>query len=128
MSDRLALADAIEDAGISREKATRIASVIFDAIHQNVATKADVQASAAEVRADFAELRGDTRTEFSGLRTEFATFRGEVRSDLARMDGRIERQTTAMREMENRLLRRLGAIGLGVGTLLFAALHIWPPH
>jgi hypothetical protein len=42
MSDRLALADAIEDAGISRDKATRIASVIFDAIHQNVTIKTNV--------------------------------------------------------------------------------------
>lgn len=52
MSDRLALADAIEDAGIAREKATRIASVIFDAIHQNVATKADVQANEASLRSE----------------------------------------------------------------------------
>ena len=33
MSDRLALANAIEDAGIERSKAQRVASVIFDAIH-----------------------------------------------------------------------------------------------
>ena len=46
MSDRLALADAIEDAGIPRDKAQRVASVIFDAIDDNVATKADVQAEA----------------------------------------------------------------------------------
>ena len=32
MSDRLALANAIEDAGIPRDKAQRVASVIFDAI------------------------------------------------------------------------------------------------
>ena len=51
MSDRLALANAIEDAGIPRDKAQRVASVIFDAIHDNVATKADVAAVAADVRA-----------------------------------------------------------------------------
>ena len=43
MSDRLALANAIEDAGIPREKAERVASVIFDVIHDNVATKADLE-------------------------------------------------------------------------------------
>jgi len=52
MSDRLALANAIEDAGIPRDKAQRVASVIFDAIHDNVATKADVQALAASTKAD----------------------------------------------------------------------------
>ena len=40
MSDRLALSNAIEDAGIPRDKAQRLASVIFEAIHTSVATKA----------------------------------------------------------------------------------------
>lgn len=44
MSDRLALSNAIEDAGIPRDKAQRLASVIYDAIRDNVATKADLQA------------------------------------------------------------------------------------
>ena len=48
MSDRLTLAHAIEDAGIERTKAERMASAIFDAIRDNVATKADI----AAVRAD----------------------------------------------------------------------------
>jgi hypothetical protein len=46
MSDRLAPANAIEDAGIPHDNAQRVASVIFDAIHDNVATKADVQTGA----------------------------------------------------------------------------------
>ena len=55
MSDRLALASAIEDAGIERSTAQRVASAIFDATHDNVATKADV-----------AELRHDLQaTEFT---------------------------------------------------------------
>ena len=43
MSDRLALANAIEDAGIPRAKAERVASVIIDAIHDHAATKADLR-------------------------------------------------------------------------------------
>ena len=59
MSDRLALANAIEDAGIERAKAERVASVIFDAIHDNVATKADVQTLGAELRPEIAAVRRD---------------------------------------------------------------------
>ena len=59
MSDRLALANAIEDAGIERSKAQRVASVIFDAIHDNVATKADVAALGAELRPEIAAVRRD---------------------------------------------------------------------
>lgn len=43
MSDRLALSNAIEEAGIPRDKAERLASVIFNTIRDNVATKADLQ-------------------------------------------------------------------------------------
>ena len=73
MSDRLALANAIEDAGITRDKAQRLASVIFDAIHDNVATKADVQASEA------------------ALRSEIVSVRSVLAAETARLDTRIER-------------------------------------
>jgi hypothetical protein len=132
MSDRLTLAEAIEDAGIDRAKAVRIATVIVDTTRQTVATKADLEASVGSVRADFAELRADMRTESSGLRADFATFRGEVRADSARLDGGQGRILERMDGMQNRLLIRLGS-GLGslivvaIGALFWALQH-WPPH
>lgn len=66
MSDRLALSNAIEDAGIPRDKAERMASVILDAIHDNVATKADVQAVRADLAMTAATLKADiSRVEHS---------------------------------------------------------------
>jgi hypothetical protein len=59
MSDRLALANAIQDAGIERDKAERLATVIFNAIHDNVATKADVQGAEARLNAQVAGVRAD---------------------------------------------------------------------
>jgi hypothetical protein len=53
VSDRLALSNAIEDAGIARDKAQRLASVIFDAIHSSVATKADLAALEARLTERF---------------------------------------------------------------------------
>lgn len=52
MTDRLSLTNALADANIDRQKAERIATEIFDAIHDNVATKADI----ATVRADLQAL------------------------------------------------------------------------
>ena len=78
MSDRLALSNAIEDAGIERHKAQRLASVIFDAIHDNVATKADLLALESRLTERF------TRRGITGL--------------------------------------------IAAGGILFAALHMWPPH
>ena len=103
MSDRLTLANAIEDAGIERGKAERVASVIIDAIHDNVATKADVALSASMLRGDIALVRTELGAEIR-----------EFRLDLARLEHRL-------------MVRGLGALVTGLGGL-FAALHYWPPH
>ena len=49
MTDRLSLTNALADADIDRQKAERIATEIFDAIHDNVATKQDLQALDAKL-------------------------------------------------------------------------------
>jgi hypothetical protein len=44
LTDRLSLTNALADANIDRQKAERIATEIFAALHDNVATKQDLQA------------------------------------------------------------------------------------
>ena len=56
MTDRLSLANALADAKIDRPAAERIATEIFDAIHDNVATKADLQQLQSATKADLREL------------------------------------------------------------------------
>ena len=114
MSDRLALANAIEDAGIDRSKAQRVASVIFDALHNSVATKADVQTVGAEIKAEIAGLRSEIKTE--------------MHSGFARQDVAIERLRSSGRELESRITLRLGGLIVVLLGLLFTALHYWPPH
>jgi hypothetical protein len=43
MTDRLTLAHAFEDGGMSRGAAEKVATEIYDAIRENVATKADLR-------------------------------------------------------------------------------------
>lgn len=129
MSDRLALANAlanaIEEAGIECAKAERVPSVIFDAIHHNVVTKADVEASTAALKADAqalrVELRADaqaliaelrdtaTKVELTGVRSELAGLRGEMVS------------------VERRLLTRAVGLIVVLAGVLFAALRHWLP-
>ena len=97
MSDRLALANAIKDAGIERAKAERVASAIFDATHANVATKADVQALGAELKAALA-------------------------AEAARLDARIERLDGAVKAI---MLRMGGLMVVMTGIVL--ALRYWLP-
>jgi hypothetical protein len=49
LTDRLSLTNALADANIDRKAAERIATEIFDAIHDNVATKQDLQALEAKL-------------------------------------------------------------------------------
>jgi hypothetical protein len=51
MTDRLSLTNALADADIDRAKAERIATEIFDAIHDNVATKPNLQLLKGEIEA-----------------------------------------------------------------------------
>jgi len=91
VSDRLALANAIEDAGIERGKAERVASVIFDAIHDNVATKADVQASEASIRSQLqaaeSSIRSQLQTSEATLRSEIAPIRTALVTETAKRIG-----------------------------------------
>jgi hypothetical protein len=112
MSDRLALANAIEDAGIERAKAERVASVIFDAIHDNVATKADIASLATKVEAIDVDVRAVVRAELQAVRAEVQGVRTDLRDDLALI--------------ERRLLTRLGGLVVVMSGIILAALRYWP--
>src|ERR1700753_3435853 len=56
MTDRLSLTNALTDPNIDPQKAERIATEIFDAIHDNVATKQDLQHVEATLKSDMREL------------------------------------------------------------------------
>ncbi len=134
MSDRLTLAHAIEDAGIERAKAERVASAIVDLIHDSVATKADVAAVSADLqrtelalKADIAAVSADLRRAEFALKADIAA----VSADLRRTEVSLKADIAAARAnadlIEHRLLTRLGGLTIVVGGVLFAALHYWPP-
>src|SRR5579875_609486 len=110
MTDRLSLTNALADANIDRKAAERIATEIFDAIRENVATKADLSELRTELKADIAELGN-----------RIALLRTELKGDIAALGNRIDL-------VERRLLTRLGSLVVVLAGLLFAALHYWPPH
>jgi hypothetical protein len=93
MTDRLTLARALEKGGIARDAAEHIATEIFDAIHDNVATKADLQRVEAALKADVAAVRAEI---------------GAVRGELALV--------------EHRLMTRLGGM-IAAATGILIAIH-----
>lgn len=110
MTDRLTLTRAFEGAGLRSADAERIATEIYDAIHDNVATKDDLKQVEAALRADLERLRADLQRVEAGLRAEMQV-----------LEQRLNRRIDSM-------VTRLGALVVVVAGLLFAALHYWPPH
>ena len=99
MSDRLALAHVIEDAGIPRDKAENVATAIARFVEGSAATKADVDRAEAALKVEIAG----------------------VRAEIVRLDSKVEM-------LAGRTFNRLGALVAVVAGILFAALHLWPPH
>ncbi len=106
MTDRLSLTNALADANIDRQKAERIATEIFDAIHDNVATKADV----AMVQSDLQRVEVAMKADLQALEQRMLL-------RFAETDARIDR-----------VVIRLGSLMVVQTGLLFAALHYWPSH
>jgi len=96
MSDRLALAHVIEDAGIPRDKAENVATAIARFVEGRSATKADLERTEAALKTDI------NRVEY-GLKAEIA---------------RLQHDLT---------MRGIAGL-IAAGGILFAALHLWPPH
>lgn len=97
MTDRLSLTNALADADIDRQKAERIATEIFDAIHENVATKTDV--ARLETRIDQVE----------------SALRAEMRELELRLTARVDRIVT-----------RLGSLIVVLAGVILAAIRYLP--
>jgi len=67
MTDRLTLTRALEDSGMQSEAAERIATEIYNAIADNVATKQDLEALGAALRADMREMEQRIIIRLGGL-------------------------------------------------------------
>ena len=128
MSDRLALANAIEDAGIPHDKAQRVASVIFDAIHDRVATKADVRAGEAALKSELQALRHDVQATGRRRQADIDTSMAGVKSDVVAVRSALERQDANVEQIGSRTVSRLGGPRVVLSGIVIAALHSWPLH
>ncbi len=106
MTDRLSLANALAEAKIDRPAAERIATEIFDAIHDNVATKTDLDQLRAATKTDLDQLRAATKADLDQLRAA-------TKQDLL--------------ELEHRLTVRFASVMVVLLGVLFAALRYLPP-
>ena len=127
MTDRLTLARALEEGGIARDAAEHIATEILDAIHDNVATKADV----AVVRTEVAAVRTELKAEIQAVRSELGAVRSELKAEIQAVRSELKADIAAVGAeialVEYRMMTRLGgAIAAAVGIILAAIRYL--PH
>ena len=67
MTDRLQRSRALEEGGIGRAAAEHIATEIFDAIHDNTATKTDLEGVKAELLLRLSELEHRLTMRFGSV-------------------------------------------------------------
>ena len=113
MTDRLSLTNALADANIDRQKAERIATEIFDAIHENVATKADIDRLGTRI--DQVE---------SSLKTDMAAVRAEMRELELRLEARVDQVESGLKELELRLEVRIDRIVVRLGSVMVVLVGI----
>jgi hypothetical protein len=135
VTDRLSLANALAEAKIDRVAAERIATEIFEAIHDSVATKADLQAVETAVKSDLraveAAMKSDLRAVEAAMKGDLRAVEAAVKSDLHAVEAALRGEMAALHAemalLEHRLLIRLGSLAIVVAGLLFAALRYLPP-
>ena len=131
MTDRLSLANALADAKIDRAAAERIATEIFEAIHDSVASKADLQRLESATSADFQRMEAAIQHLEAATMADFQRLEAATKADFQRQEAATTAEFAAVRSemalIEHRLLTRLGSLIVIVAGLLFAALRYLPP-
>jgi hypothetical protein len=127
VTDRLSLTNALADANIDRQAAERIATQIFDAIHDNVATKADLQVVEAALKADLQRMEADLQRIEAALRADLQRVEAALRADLQRIEVAF-RAELALRfsELEHRMTVRFGSVMVVLTGIVLAAIRYLP--
>jgi hypothetical protein len=114
--DRLALYRRLEDT-LGTDHADTLMELLPPTGWGDVATRADLHATATELRGEMAELRG----EMGELRGEIAVLRGDMVAGFAAVDQQIAGLKLEIVGMQRSYLQWLIAFGLTIWLTLLAA-------
>lgn len=121
--DRLALDRRLEDT-LGTDHADTLMELLPPTGWGDVATRADLHATATELRGEMAELRGEMaelRGEMGEVRGEIAVLRGEMVAGFAAVDQQIAGLKLEIVGMQRSYLQWLIAFGLTIWLTLLAA-------
>ncbi|HEY3911490.1 MAG TPA: coiled-coil domain-containing protein [Stellaceae bacterium] len=95
----------------------------FDAIHDNVATKADLREMETRLQANIDAIRVDLRSDIDTVRSALKGEIGAVRADLK---GDIATLRTEIERVRSELIRWVVGIGFAQVAMIIAVLKLAP--
>ena len=111
--DKLAYIDALKANGVAEDQARAHAVALDTALHEVVATKADMATVRADMATEFAAVRADMATGFAEVRGEIAASRSDMQTTFAEVRGEIATS-------KSEILRWVFGMVLGLAGLMVA--------
>ena len=111
----------LDAAGLSEKHAGVLLSTLAEGLGEKLAMKADSEA-------EFRAVRSEMQAGFEAIRAEMQTSDERTQADIKRLDERMQAGFAAMRaemrEREQRLITRMGAIVVGGTGIVLASIGI----
>lgn len=122
----------LEKAGFSHEQAETSIKVLYEVMDDNFATKLDLKeleyATRADIKASEQNLRSELKESEQNLRSELKESEQNLKSELKALEHRMDLQfadvNSRFRDLENKLVIKLGAIQAASVGLIVALLKL----
>lgn len=129
--DTLKFSRKLVAAGMAPAAAEAIAEAFIDVDTSELATKQDLGVLKHELKQDVAEVR----QELTVVKQDIATVRQELKRDIAAVKAELQAQIHALkaatkadlRDLENRLVIKMGGMMVGALAILTALMRLMPP-
>ena len=106
-----------DEGGFDERQAAILVDTFAEGMTETLATKADLEKTETALRADIETLRGDLE------KTE-ASLRGDLEKTETALRGELKTLRGEMRELEQRMTIRLGAMMVGAVALIVALIKL----
>jgi hypothetical protein len=128
MSNPMKYIKNLEAAGFERIQAEAQVQMVLDALEGDLATKADFAVLKSDFKSEVAVIKSDFKSEVAVLKSDFkadvAVFKEQLDTRFIQVESRFAHFEGQMREMELRLITRLGFITVSI-TSIAVALLAW---
>ncbi|MBF0139749.1 MAG: hypothetical protein HQL74_05655 [Magnetococcales bacterium] len=128
--DSLAYVKRLKAAGMPESQAEVQAETIMEWMEDRLATKVEMETVRADLKRDIKELDAKIESVRADLKRDIESVRADLKRDIKDLDTKTETRfketDSKLKEMELRMVIKMGAMILGGIGLLFGLMRAWP--